>query len=828
MNDKMQGSAGGESLRGLNPAALLSILVAESDPAKSDVPGWELLNVAGQGGLGIVWRAKRTRDGVLGAIKFASPSDIDTIERIEEEATALRSLDHPHIVRLLESGNTENGGLFLAMEYVDGISLSHQIPVQGLAAARAFALFHQMASAVEHAHSRGVIHRDLKPGNILICEDGNLKVADFGLARPIHERTQRLTVTQTGLIAGTVEYLPPEAYLPDYRPGISGDIYALGIILYDMLTGAPPRGAWRAASEIRPVDIRIDEVLRKALTPVIAERWKSVADMDAALREIEASPVRYSGSPVVTRPIRLLDAAWTLLGIFIFVAALGVMMKTSLSRIASPIDLVGPHAPCTGGFQALTYLLFAMVPLCVWQIARIFIFRAVPLRESLPSPFGMKLGSYRCTACVVAIAQLLCLIVPVIFLADVWFNVCNEWLKPGDPAWKHGLVVTTWGSDNLVSPWSWPKSGENYWLIQRSGLPGDPLGRQIDRVAFIPGFIPRLMVGSVVLIGLTLLTTLGVAILRWWPYHRERVQSVFLVALVITTWHLWPTDPPTPLSEEKKHLRTLERWRDERLTYLRFSDDVFRALYPGPPPAWEVFPPELLAHYAAEVHFRRPGRSLRAQVAGYLAREAAAARTDNRTTKLLGTDSRDIGGADGLRFQNAATILEFTDPPERNATAVWVRRTHMGTIIPGTGISIERESYHHEKVYSLEPRTLEPAEARTYALELFAAFAADPVAGQPDRLDDFFTTKVIQVNNGWRSNLTEHRVFDRPAYTAALRVGVVRGGAPVLAGEPGPIQAQTGARQRITIPIREGTATSTWTADLVFQDGKWRAVSIRF
>ncbi len=828
MNRQMQGSDGGESLRGLSPAALLSILVADSDPSKSDVPGWELLSVAGQGGLGIVWRARRTRDGVLGAIKFAPASDIDTIERIEEEASALRALDHPHIVRLLESGTTQDGGLFLAMEFVAGTSLAHQIPVQGLPSDRAFALFHQMAAAVEHAHRRGVLHRDLKPGNILIDEDNNVKVADFGLARPIAERTQRLSVTQTGTIAGTAEYLPPEAYLADYRPAVSGDVYALGVILYDMLTGAPPRGAWRSVSELKLIDIRIDEVLRRALTPVVAERWKSVAEMDAAIRAIEVSPARYSGSPVVTRPIRVLDAAWTLLGIFIFLASLGVMMNTSLSRIAWPIDLVGPHAPGTGGFQALTWLLFAMVPLCVWQIVRVFIFRAVSLREALPSPFGITLGSFRCTACVVAISQSLCLILPVIFLADVWFNACTDWLKPGDPAWRHGLIVTTWGSDDLVSPWSWPQEGQNYWLVERSGLPGDPLGRQVDRVDFIPGFIPRLMVGSAFLISLTLFITLGVAIFRWWPYHRDRVNSIFLLALVGTTWHLWPRDPAPPLTEEKKYLHTLERWRDERLTYLRLSDDVFRALYPGPAPAWEIFPPELLAHYAAEVHFRRSGRSLRVQVAGYLAREAATARADRRTSELLGTDSRAIGEANDLRFQNAATVLEFTDPPERNATAVWAHRTHIGTIIPGTGIAIERDNYHHEKIYNVEPRTLYPEESTAWVAGLLTAFATEPSAGKPDPLNDYFTTKVIQTNNGWRSNLTEQRLFDRAAYTAALRIAVVRGGAPVLAGAPGPIRPQTGARQRITIPIREGTSTSTWTADLVFDEGKWRAVSIRF
>ncbi len=828
MNDGITRNDNGESLRGLDPAALLSVLGSSELSIIHDVPGWELDGVAGQGGLGIVWRAHRKHDGVTGAIKFAPASDIDTIERIEEEATALRALDHPHIVRLLESGSLDDGGLYLAMEFIVGTSLAHQIPIHGLDPARAYTLFHQMASAVEHAHRRGVIHRDLKPGNILISPDGNLKVADFGLARPIRERTQRLTVTQTGVIAGTAEYLPPEAYRADYRPSISGDIYALGVILYDMLTGAPPRGAWRSVSELKVVDIRVDEVLRRALTPNVEERWKSVAEMDAALRAIESSPARYSGTPVVTRPVRVLDAGWTILGAIVFIAAVGVLIKTSLSRIGWPIDLIGPHAPCTGGFQAIGWLLLAMVPLCIWQIVRLFLFSSVPLREALPSPFGMKLGSYRCTAYVTLIAQGFCILLPAVLLAYVWSRVCTDWLQPGDPAWKRGLVVTTATSDTPISPWAWPVSGENYWLAQRTGLPGDPLGRQVDKIEFIPGFIPRAMAGGAAIVGLTLLITLGTGLARWWTHKRDRFNTTVLIGLIGTTWHFWPTDPAPPLSHETKNLQILERWREERQTYLSLSDDVFRAIYPGPAPTWEKFPPELLAHYAPEVHYRRSGRSLRVEVANRLALEAAVARAEKRTSKLLGTDSRAIGNPDDLRFTNTVTVLEFSDPPERNATGVWVRRHHTGTIIPGTGIAIERENYQHEKIYNVEPRTLYPEEAAQWAKEFLAAFATAPKSGSPEPLVAYFTARVYQVNNGWRSSLAEHRLFDRAAYAFALRTSILRGATPVLAGEPGGIQPQAGARQRITIPIRDGTTESIWTVDLIFEDGHWRAVSIRF
>jgi serine/threonine protein kinase len=309
-------------------------------------------------------------EGTVAALKVPRLVDVDHIERVEQEAGMLRSLAHPNIVRLLESGPTEDGGIYLAMEFIDGATLANVLPANGFDPARAFDLFNQIAGAMVHAHERGVLHRDLKPGNILIDTEGSAHISDFGLARPVHERVQHLSLTQTGLVAGTFEYLPPEAYHANYTPNAKGDVYALGVILYELLAGSPPRGAWRAVSEQKRIDIRVDEVLRRALTPDPAARWQSVASMCSALAEIHNTPPRYSGTPLVTRGVRAADFAWTVLGILVLIAAIGVEMKIGLVRVPWPVDLVGPHGRLTGGAQALWWLGLTQMPVALWQLLR--------------------------------------------------------------------------------------------------------------------------------------------------------------------------------------------------------------------------------------------------------------------------------------------------------------------------------------------------------------------------------------------------------------------------------------------------------------------------
>lgn len=520
-------------LRGLDPDLLLGVLeddVMEDPPM---IPGWRITGVAGTGGSGVVWRALRASDGVEAAIKIAPPGEPETVERIEREAQFLRELRHPNIVALLDSGpigiGPDEGGLFLAMEFIDGPALSQDIPEAGLAPDLACRWFRQIAGAVAHAHECGILHRDLKPANVLVAPDGELKVADFGLARPVHRRVHQLSLTRAGLVAGTAEYLPPEAYRRDYQPSPAGDVFALGVMLHEMLTGTPPRGAWRPASCRAGVDIRVDAIVARAMDADPAKRWPDVRGMITALDEVSRTEPRFSGTPLVTLPVRVADALWSFLGFLVLVAGTSSLMRLDQSRFQTPLDLVGSHGELTGGFQALFLLLIATVPLSIWQMFRLRRFRRVPLREALPSPFGLSLGHNRLALAWVFGAQCFFVWIPAVLLILLFLQCGLSWLQPLDPPWVRGLAVTGMDDREIISPWAFGHGKGVCWLWDCFGPPRHGLAKSVDRISFVPFFTPSIMVASGAALAMALVLTIGAACIQWWR-RRRRIRCLSLIA----------------------------------------------------------------------------------------------------------------------------------------------------------------------------------------------------------------------------------------------------------------------------------------------------------
>lgn len=227
---------------------------AVSSSSKPDqhitVGPYRLLSCLGEGGMGAVWVAEQSkpvrRTVALKLIK-ANIGNRDTLIRFEAERQALALMDHPNIARILDAGTTETGQPYFAMELVAGVPLTKYSDGNSLSIVQRLELFLLICSGVQHAHQKGVIHRDLKPGNIIVAEvdhQGVPKVIDFGLAKAMGsdvQLTDHTMHTRVGQVMGTLKYMSPEqASLDGLDIDTRTDVYALGVILYEMLSGLTP------------------------------------------------------------------------------------------------------------------------------------------------------------------------------------------------------------------------------------------------------------------------------------------------------------------------------------------------------------------------------------------------------------------------------------------------------------------------------------------------------------------------------------------------------------------------------------------------------------
>ncbi len=217
------------------------------------IPGHELLEVLGHGGMGIVYKARHLRLNRSVAIKMlltGAHARPESRERFLREAEAVASLRHPNIVQVYDMGD-QAGQPYFTMEYIEGGTLAQQLAGTPQPPRQAAAMLATLAEAVQAAHRSGIVHRDLKPSNILLTADGTPKISDFGLARRMHGEAG---LTWTGTAVGTPSYMAPEqAEAGPLRWGPAVDVYALGAILYELLTGRPPFRAETAAQTVRQV-----------------------------------------------------------------------------------------------------------------------------------------------------------------------------------------------------------------------------------------------------------------------------------------------------------------------------------------------------------------------------------------------------------------------------------------------------------------------------------------------------------------------------------------------------------------------------------------------
>jgi len=244
-------------------------------------PQLEILELLGQGGMGVVYKARQRHLNRLVAVKILPPSaDADPAfaERFTREAQALAQLNHPNIVQVYDFGRTDEFFYFV-MEFVDGLNLRALIRGGHLEPAQALKIVPQICEALQFAHDEGIVHRDIKPENILIDKRGRVKIADFGLAKLLGRSPDELSLTGTGQLMGTLGYMAPEQLQQAHTVDHRADIYSLGVVFYEMLTGQLPIGRFEPPSKKAHVDVRLDNIVLKSLETEPGRRYQHVSEM---------------------------------------------------------------------------------------------------------------------------------------------------------------------------------------------------------------------------------------------------------------------------------------------------------------------------------------------------------------------------------------------------------------------------------------------------------------------------------------------------------------------------------------------------------------------
>ncbi|MCB1092058.1 MAG: serine/threonine protein kinase, partial [Verrucomicrobiae bacterium] len=276
------------------------------DEVAAMLPGYAVTGILGRGGMGAVYRGTQASLDRPVAIKLLPPelgADPEFEARFRREAKAMARLNHPNIVQIYDFGTTAGGHHYFVMEYVDGTDLHRLIHGGGLDATGALNAVSQICDALEYAHGEGFVHRDIKPANIFVNSKGILKVGDFGLAKLVDgaaaagrpSSTELMGLTMTGMAMGTPHYVAPEQMAATGAVDHRADLYSLGVMFYEMLTGEIPRGAVKPPSQkVKALDMRLDDVVFRAMEVDPAERYQSATDL-----RTDVDGIRLNPAPVV-------------------------------------------------------------------------------------------------------------------------------------------------------------------------------------------------------------------------------------------------------------------------------------------------------------------------------------------------------------------------------------------------------------------------------------------------------------------------------------------------------------------------------------------------
>jgi serine/threonine protein kinase len=292
------------------------------DDLRRAFPTLEIVELLGAGGMGRVYKVRQPHLDRFGALKLLPPNlanDPAWVERFTREARALARLNHPGIVQVYDFGEAVTSEPakkfpYLLMEYVDGVNLRQALRAGNLTAAEALGIVPPICAALQYAHEQGVLHRDIKPENILLDTEGRVKIADFGVAKLAGvQASPGATLTATGAQLGTAAYMAPEQIERPQDVDHRADIYSLGVVFYELLTGELPLGRFPAPSEKAGTDPRLDTIVFRTLEKERERRFQSAGEVKTEVEHVTSSepppmPVagaasEKSASPVASRKV---------------------------------------------------------------------------------------------------------------------------------------------------------------------------------------------------------------------------------------------------------------------------------------------------------------------------------------------------------------------------------------------------------------------------------------------------------------------------------------------------------------------------------------------
>ncbi len=255
-----------------------------------NISGYEVIEKIGEGGMGSVYRGRQVSLDRLVAIKVLSEKLThcdDVLERFNRESRIIAHLNHPNIIHVIDRGITPEGKPYFVMEHVEGTDLAREIKAGSLKTSQKLDLIIQLCKALSYAHKNGVIHRDIKPDNVLIDANGNARVLDFGIAKLSDNGGRHNQHTQTDVVMGTLEYMSPEQQAATHSVTTASDLYSLGALMYELFTGVKPLGRFRPPSKIDPtIAPPLEEVILRCLEPNPEDRFASADEIKNCLLQV--------------------------------------------------------------------------------------------------------------------------------------------------------------------------------------------------------------------------------------------------------------------------------------------------------------------------------------------------------------------------------------------------------------------------------------------------------------------------------------------------------------------------------------------------------------